>query len=193
MSDRAKFVRILKDLVALPDEHATICWSHFQTLLRWNARINLTRITGVEEAARRHYAESVFLARQLPPDSKRIADLGSGAGFPGFPVALVQPDLEVLLIESDQRKAAFLRESTAELPNVRVRCVRSGEFTESVDWIVSRAVKAKDVLELTRRVARGLTILAASDGESMQASRVIPLPWDPSSVCLSLDVPRETP
>lgn len=199
MNDRAKFEAVLGNLTPVSAAQCEQCWVHYQTLLRWNRKINLTRITDAEEAARRHYAESILLARQLPDNALRIADLGSGAGFPGFCVALVRPEAKVILIESDQRKAAFLRESTGDLGNLLVRCVRGSEFSESVDWVVSRAVKATDVAELARRVARGLTVLvAAADVESVKLaiasvhSAAVPLPWDASSVCLSLDVPRGT-
>jgi 16S rRNA (guanine527-N7)-methyltransferase len=71
---------------------------HFQLLQRWNKVLNLTRIERPEEAALRHYAESLFLAGHLPQGSLRIVDVGSGPGFPGLPVAVVRPECSVTLV-----------------------------------------------------------------------------------------------
>jgi 16S rRNA (guanine527-N7)-methyltransferase len=81
--------------------------AHFELLQRWNKSLNLTRIDSVE----RNYGESLFLGRHLPPGPLRICDIGSGAGFPGFPVAVLRPDCEITLIEAHQRKAVFLKEA----------------------------------------------------------------------------------
>ena len=96
--------------------------AHYQLLLRWNRTLNLTRVESLEEAVERHYCESVFLASHLPAGPLRVADIGSGAGFPGFPVAVARPDCQVTLIESHQRKAVFLREASR------------GSFRTSASW-----------------------------------------------------------
>jgi 16S rRNA (guanine527-N7)-methyltransferase len=115
--------------------------AHYQLLLKWNRKLNLTRITALAEAVRLHYCESLFLARVLPKGDLRIADVGSGAGFPGIPVAITRPECCVALIESDQRKAVFLREATRELPNVEVIASRAEGVRRRFDWVVSRAVR----------------------------------------------------
>src|SRR5260370_9522 len=96
-------------------------------LLKWNARTNLTAIRDPEEIVRRHFGESLFAARHLNPTTPdpspmTLLDFGSGAGFPGLPIALLRPDLQVTLAESQNKKAAFLREAvrTLILPNVEV-------------------------------------------------------------------------
>ena len=122
--------------------------AHFELMLRWNAKLNLTRITDRAEAWERHYKESIFLANKLPPGPLKIADVGSGAGFPGIPIAVVRPECQVTLIESHQRKAVFLREATRDLSNVRVLAIRAESVTEQFDWIVSRAVAPAEVLKL---------------------------------------------
>lgn len=119
---------------------------HWEMLVRWNRQINLTRITGPEEAVLRHYCESLLVAANLPPGINTIADLGSGAGFPGVPIAIAEPHLSVTLIESHQRKCAFLRESTRSLPNIHVLAARAETVTERFDLVVSRAVRWQDVL-----------------------------------------------
>jgi 16S rRNA (guanine527-N7)-methyltransferase len=88
-------------------------------LVKWNARTNLTSIRDPDEMVRRHFGESLFLAAHLP-ETGSLLDLGSGAGFPGLPVQLARPGLRVTLAESQNKKAAFLREvvRTLALPTV---------------------------------------------------------------------------
>ncbi|MEQ1946190.1 MAG: 16S rRNA (guanine(527)-N(7))-methyltransferase RsmG [Bryobacteraceae bacterium] len=152
----------------LSEQELSALEAHFELLLRWNQKVNLTRITDPVEAARFHYCESLFLALRLPPGSLSIADVGSGAGFPGIPIAVFRPECSVALIESDQRKAIFLREATREMKNVRVLARRAEHVAERFDWVVSRAVAQKDLLHL--RLAPNFALLTVGDvGE--------PLPW----------------
>lgn len=143
---------------------------HYEMMLHWNKTINLTRIEG-EEAVGRHYAESLFLATCLPTGPLSIADVGSGAGFPGIPAAILRPELDVSLIESHQRKAVFLKEATRELPNVTVIARRAEDVKAGFDWVISRAVSWKDLQRL--RLAPEFALLGT------EASGVsIPMPWD---------------
>ena len=94
-------------------------------LLRWNARINLISAETAAEIDQRHIADCAQLQPLLPQDGP-IADLGSGAGLPGLVLAIIQPEREIHLVESDKRKAAFLVEASAQLklPMVRVHACR---------------------------------------------------------------------
>lgn len=99
---------------------------YIDLLLRWNSRVNLTAIRDPEQIVTRHFGESLFAARHLLPDPgaspasssgpqsaatvPRIVDLGSGAGFPGLPIKIWSPQSPMTLIESNQKKVAFLRE-----------------------------------------------------------------------------------
>src|SRR5678815_5908684 len=67
--------------------------AHYKLLVLWNARLNLTRIESVEEAVRLHYCESLFVGTRLPAGPLRIVDVGSGAGFPGIPIAILRLSL----------------------------------------------------------------------------------------------------
>src|SRR5206468_1621010 len=96
-------------------------------LLRWNRKLNLISVHTEDQMIERHYYESLFLGQHLPTGSLRIADIGSGAGFPGFVVAVQRPDCTVNLIESHQRKAVFLREAARDVPNIRVSAKRAEE------------------------------------------------------------------
>ncbi len=83
--------------------------TYLDLLIKWNARTNLTAIRDPEEIVRRHFGESLFAARHLPQCSS-LLDLGSGAGFPGLPIQIARPELKVILAESQNKKATFLRE-----------------------------------------------------------------------------------
>lgn len=139
---------------------------HYRLLLRWNQKMNLTRVTSLQDAVRYHYCESLYLAKCLPEGPLRIVDIGSGAGFPGIPVAIYRPGCTVDLVESHQRKAVFLREASRGLANVRVLAVRAEVLTDLYDWTISRAVRPDDVLELN--LAPHVAVLGA-EGEN--------LPW----------------
>jgi 16S rRNA (guanine(527)-N(7))-methyltransferase RsmG len=142
--------------------------SHYALLCKWNKKINLCRIRDLREAVELHYCESLYLGRFLPPGPLRIADVGSGAGFPGFPVAVLRGDCEVDLIESDQRKAAFLREVGHRLPNLRVVAGRAEDCTTHYDWVVSRAVRTQIVRSLC--MAPNLALLSSKPSP-------IKIPW----------------
>ena len=149
--------------------------SHFRFLSQWNAKLNLTRIRELADSVRFHYCESLFLARFLPPGSHRIVDIGSGGGFPGIPVAIARPECEVTLVESHQRKAVFLRESSRTLKNVCVLSKRAEEIADRFDWLVSRAVAPSDVLNL--RVADNVALLIGDDDAAGLEGSTEQIPW----------------
>ena len=138
---------------ALTVEQEAALEAHLELLMRWNQKLNLTSIRNREEAIERHYCESLFLGSRLPAGALRIADVGSGAGFPGFPVAIFRPDCSVTLIESHQRKAVFLREASRSLPNVRVMAKRAEEVDERFDCVISRAVSYWDLASFLKKLA----------------------------------------
>src|ERR1700722_3313945 len=96
--------------------------TYISILLRWNGKISLTTVTNSIEILRFHFGESLFAAKAVPVENGRLADVGSGAGFPGLPLAMLLPDLDVVLIESNLKKATFLSEvvRTLRLGNAKV-------------------------------------------------------------------------
>jgi 16S rRNA (guanine527-N7)-methyltransferase len=157
---------------------------HYELLLRWNKVLNLTRIATREEAWERHYGESIFLAEHLPAGPLRIADIGSGAGFPGFPVAVARPECTVTLIESHQRKAVFLKEAARKLSNIRVLSRRAEEVMETFDYTVSRAVSYEDLLVSLPRLAPHTALLTGAEEPPAKLAFIweppIPLPGSKS-------------
>jgi len=89
--------------------------AYVETLAAWTRRINLVAPGSLPEVWRRHVADSAQLAALAPADAETWADLGSGAGLPGLVIAAMRPGLAMTLVESDQRKAAFLRTAAAAM------------------------------------------------------------------------------
>jgi 16S rRNA (guanine(527)-N(7))-methyltransferase RsmG len=145
--------RKLRGVAELSGAQLAALEEHYELLVRWNRKLNLTSIENLADAVERHYCESVFLAVHLSAGHLRIADIGSGAGFPGIPVAVVRADCEVALIESHQRKAVFLREAARVMQNVRVLAMRAQEVKERFDRTVSRAVSYEDLAGILKYLA----------------------------------------
>jgi 16S rRNA (guanine527-N7)-methyltransferase len=110
-------------------------------LLRWNARMNLTAIRDEEGILSRHFAEGIACARALPDGIATLLDFGSGAGFPGIPIALCRPEIAVTLGESQGKKAAFLHEAVRALGiSAAVHSGRAESLTFRFDCVTLRAV-----------------------------------------------------
>ena len=109
LSDSA-IAALLQPYLATPAGILPQLSAYLDLLLKWNARTNLTAIREPEEIVRRHFGESLFAARHLDVEVDTLLDLGSGAGFPGLPIALLRPETRVTLAESQHKKASFLRE-----------------------------------------------------------------------------------
>lgn len=171
----------LAGVASVSAEQAAQLEAHYELLRKWNQVLNLTRVEDLEEAIERHYCESLFLAAHLPPGNLTIADVGSGAGFPGFPVAVFRPDCIVTLIESHQRKAVFLKEVARARGNVRVVSRRAEEVAEHFDVAISRAVSYDDLVRPLKRLAPRALLLTGAEAPPAKIGFVfqepIPLPW----------------
>ena len=139
---------------------------YIAVLLKWNDKINLTAIRDPREILYRHFCESMYAAVAVPVENGRLADVGSGGGFPGIPLKIVRPDLHVFLVESNVKKATFLAEVVRDLELTHTRvlvnrfedlaedvapldyaCSRAlGEFSTFLGWAGSAAVGAKEVI-----------------------------------------------
>jgi 16S rRNA (guanine527-N7)-methyltransferase len=154
---------------------------HYELLTRWNRVLSLTSVRTLEEAVERHYCESVFAACHLPEGPASVADVGSGAGFPGIPIAITRQDWSVVLVESHQRKAAFLKEASRDLANVRVVAKRAEDLAERFDWVVSRAVRYSDIAGALKKLGRNAELLTgevrAADLRGFEWREPIRLPW----------------
>src|SRR5215468_3394031 len=114
-------------------------------LLAWNDKVSLTAIRDPLEMLYRHFCESMFAGASVPVENGRLADVGSGGGFPGLPLKILRPGLQVFLIESNLKKATFLAEVIREtgLRDAQVLVRRYEELGEEVaplDYVCSRAL-----------------------------------------------------
>jgi 16S rRNA (guanine527-N7)-methyltransferase len=115
--------------------------AYLSLLLRWNARVNLTAIRDEDSILSRHFVESIGCARALPAGIKTLLDFGSGAGFPGIPIALCRPEIAVTLAESQGKKAAFLQEAVRVLGiSAKVYSGRAESLAAQFDCVTLRAV-----------------------------------------------------
>lgn len=118
---------------------------YIRILLIWNEKLNLTAIRDPLEILYRHFCESMFAALAVPVENGRLADVGSGGGFPGLPLKIMRPNLQVLLIEANLKKATFLAEVTRELELADTRVLvrryeELGEELAPLDFVCSRAL-----------------------------------------------------
>ena len=131
--------------IAPSDQQVVYIQQYMKRLLAWNDKVNLTAIRDPLEILHRHFCESMYAATAVPIENGRLADVGTGAGFPGIPLKIMRPELEVLLIESNMKKATFLAEvlRNIELPATKVLVSRYEELGEEIvplDFVCSRAV-----------------------------------------------------
>jgi 16S rRNA (guanine527-N7)-methyltransferase len=125
----------------LPPETVEKFAAYLTLLQKWNAKTNLTAIRDEEGILSRHFLESILCAQALPAGIQTLLDFGSGAGFPGIPIALMCPELAVTLAESQNKKAAFLREAVRTLGvNTKVHSARAETLSSKFDCITLRAV-----------------------------------------------------
>ncbi|HEX5424652.1 MAG TPA: 16S rRNA (guanine(527)-N(7))-methyltransferase RsmG [Candidatus Acidoferrales bacterium] len=129
---------------AATNEYGEIVCAYIELLLRWNRKVALTTVTEPQEVVRFHFGESLFGMAKGGMQNGRLADLGSGAGFPGAPIAIAKPELTAVLMESNGKKAAFLEEVRRELglKNVTVHHGRAEQVppTAAFDFVTVRAV-----------------------------------------------------
>jgi len=170
--------------------------TYIDILIRWNSRINLSAIRDPEQIVTRHFGESLFLARNLFVGTTAIgcpagrgpstvvastlADLGSGAGFPGIPIKLWAPSISLTLIESNHKKAAFLGEITRSLRLMDVNIQNSRAETlppAAFDVVTLRAVERFDAaLPIAARLLKpqGRLALLIGSAQVAEARSILP-------------------
>jgi 16S rRNA (guanine527-N7)-methyltransferase len=160
---------------------------YIDLLLRWNRKIALTTVTDPAEILRFHFGESMFAVSQVPIRHGRLADVGTGAGFPAVPIGMVVPDLECILIESNQKKATFLAEvvRTLELDRIEVYRGRMESYLASsqlFDFSISRALGIHESFlswSTKRLIPSGKVILWLGDNDASQILTNTSWNWDP--------------
>ncbi len=185
---------------ALSEEQLAAVQTYLELLLKWNAKINLTAIRKPEEIATRHFGESFFAAAQIFPDqdsNASLIDIGSGAGFPGLPMKIWAPGIALTLIESNQRKATFLREAVRalEMPRVEIKTDRAENLDIQADVVTLRAVEKFEAIlptveKLLKPEGRAALLIGASQVEIAKSAitidwqEPIPIPLSQSRVLI---------
>jgi 16S rRNA (guanine527-N7)-methyltransferase len=156
-------------------------------LRQWNQAISLTTVRDPVEIIQRHFGESLFASSLLPVENCRLADVGSGAGFPGLALKIGFPDIQLILIESNKKKCAFLAEAARklELSGVEVRSERFEQIRpESVlaNIVTARALgDFKQLLKWSARAlaGRGQLVLWVGAEDSTRITRNPGWTWRP--------------
>ncbi|HEY6307213.1 MAG TPA: 16S rRNA (guanine(527)-N(7))-methyltransferase RsmG [Candidatus Angelobacter sp.] len=173
--DSASIAGLLRPFATLSNEQLSRTSTYIDLLLKWNAKVNLTAVRRPEEIVTRHFGESFFAATQLLAVSRpeTVIDVGSGAGFPGLPLAMFAPAAQVTLIEANGRKAAFLNEAIAalELKNAKVVSQRAETYPGIANLVTMRAVeKFEKALPLALRLVGEGGRIALMIGSSQLAT-----------------------
>lgn len=128
----------------------------YEELLEWNRKINLTTITDTDEFIKRHIIDSAFLLKILHKENKSIVDIGSGAGFPGIILNILNPSLNVISVESILKKCNFQKAASRKLNLLNFQCLNINIFSykdfNNIDGITTRA--AFNVNELINLIER---------------------------------------
>jgi 16S rRNA (guanine527-N7)-methyltransferase len=155
----------------------------FAALLgKWNKVYNLTALRDEEQVISHHLLDSLAVLPHLI-GTKRLADIGSGGGLPGIPLAIARPDLQVALVESNQKKSAFQQQAKIELglANVSVHCARVEAWTpeEKCDVVISRAFSelAEFVKLSGHLLAEGGALLAMKGVHPYEEIAQLPAGW----------------
>ena len=145
LSEDTKRRALAEFQITVDDTQVLLIQQYIAILRHWNEKLNLTAIRDPLEILHRHFCESMFGVVAVPVNFGRLADIGAGPGFPGVPMKILRPELELFLVESNIKKGTFLAEVVRELElaNTRVLISRYEELGEELaplDYVCSRAI-----------------------------------------------------
>ncbi len=170
MTPQAALERGLGELaLALPAGAPEKLLAYLQLLAKWNKTYNLTAIRDPLQAVSHHLLDSLAVLRDLPDRTGTLADIGSGGGLPGIPIAIAEPARQVTLNDANEKKGAFLRQAAIELGlrNVAVHIGRVEEWRPAAGFavVISRGFASLvDFLAACRHLAAPSGVLAAMKG-----------------------------
>jgi 16S rRNA (guanine527-N7)-methyltransferase len=174
--------------VSATDQQVAQIREYVLLLLKWNRSVNLTTVAEPTEIVRRHFGESMFGAKLLPVENCRLADFGTGAGFPGLALKIAVPSIDLVLVDSNKKKCAFLGEVVRSLglSGVQIFAERFEQIRPerlSVDVVTSRAVgEFKDLLRWSVEGLnwRGHVMLWVGADDSTRLARETAWSWQPA-------------
>ena len=133
--------------VILDEEQIQKFYKYMELLLEWNEKINLTAIVEPRDVILKHFVDSLTICKELQKN-KTLADIGTGAGFPGIPVKILRPDLDITLIDSLNKRVNFLTMVIEALKLEKIIALhgriedfgKNKKYREKFDYVTSRAV-----------------------------------------------------
>lgn len=142
-----------KNNVTITEKQAEQFSAYCTFLLEYNEKVNLTAVTDVDEVIEKHFIDSV-LGAPLIKENALCVDVGTGAGFPGVPLAIMRPDIKVCLIDALNKRIVFLNELKEKIGLTNVNTIhgrsedlgKKEELRQSFDYVFSRAVARMNVL-----------------------------------------------
>jgi 16S rRNA (guanine527-N7)-methyltransferase len=173
--DRIKAAVSAAGLASLDEVALARLAAYTSLMLRWNSRMNLTAVRSEEGIVSRHIVESVDVVLKLPREIQTLLDFGSGAGFPGLPIAICRTEIGVTLSESQNKKAAFLMEAVRVLRlGARVHSGRAEELKAKFDCVTLRAVDrmAEAVSAASALVAPGGWLALMTTASSLEKLKI---------------------
>lgn len=147
--------KLLEVGIEVTEEKVEQLFNFYRMVIEKNKVMNLTAITEYEDFVLKHFVDSLLIAKVIDfSDVKTLLDIGTGAGFPGMPIKILFPEVEVLLLDSLNKRLLFLEEVIENLGLKGISTIHSraeelqvkGEYRESFDIVVSRAVSALPTL-----------------------------------------------
>lgn len=149
---KEEFAKKIKDFskeigVQLKEKQIDQFYTYMELLLEWNEKINLTAITEPEEIIQKHFIDSITISKYIE-DNKKMIDVGTGAGFPGIPLKIIREDIDILLLDSLNKRIHFLDEVIEKLKLSHIQTIharveefgKNKNYRESFDIATSRAV-----------------------------------------------------
>ena len=168
----------LKELGYVPETDIVRSFmTYLAELKRWNRAYNLTSLKKDEDVIIKHFLDSLLYLKAISNNTIRVADVGSGAGFPGVPIKIIRPEIEMCLIEPSQKKCAFLSYIIRKLTLKRIEVIEkrieeikvNQELVLPVDVAVTRALfSIKNYLKKTSHIVRQGGILILSKGPKVK-------------------------
>lgn len=202
MDEEREFDRLLSEALSQLDskldaDQRALLYQHYNLLQHWNQKVSLTSICRLSEVVFRHFGESLAVAKVVGPGIGSVVDIGSGAGFPGIPVAVSWPGCRVRLVESSGKKATFLKEMARVVKNLSIHNSRFETLEEPMECVTMRAVGVATVAEQIRRqAARAVVLVSAeqatgvAEALALEEHREERIPWDARTVVLSGQIHR---
>lgn len=150
-----KFICLAENLsFSLTEEQGKSFYQYMNLLIEWNQKMNLTAIIEPDDVILKHFIDSITINKYIEKEDTDIIDIGTGAGFPGIPIKIIHPEINITLLDSLQKRIIFLEEVICQLQLSQINCIHARaeetsankQYRESYSIAVSRAVARLNIL-----------------------------------------------